>query len=107
MIVAHVRFLPQSNDCGRLTPPRSGYHPQIELDDVQTSCRIESLENTDVMAFGVVHKVELTLLFAQHCAHMLYEGRDVRFFEGSNLVGDGKIVSVTQGGRRWPVCQDN
>ena len=95
MFVAHVTFLcPQRG--GRDTPPRSGYHPQIDAGGVFTSCVIESLGDETIFAFDIAHRVRLRLLFPElyHDHDAFAVGSDVRFYEGSHLVGSGTILEI-------------
>lgn len=90
MWIARVIFLGPEKG-GRFSPPQTGYHPQLEVGDEYTSCRIESLSNVSTFEFDREHEVSLKLLFSENYDQYLHIGSDVRFFEGSKLIGIGKI----------------
>ncbi len=95
MYIAMVMFLgPDSN--GRQSPPMSGYHPQVAVGGVYTSCAIESLDNEATFEFDKEHLVWLRLLFAEEYPQAFSVGDTVRFYEGHHLVGSGTILEAEQ-----------
>jgi hypothetical protein len=76
---------------GRHVPPLSGYHPQIQLGAIMTSCVIESLAGVTVFPFDQPCEVVIRLLFPQEYDHLLQTGMHVRFFEGTKYIGAGYI----------------
>ena len=76
---------------GRTSPPVSGYHPQLQLGDVLTSCVIEATDGTRVFRFDQPYTVQLRLMFPQEYGNRIYRGRAIQLFEGSKCVGEGWI----------------
>jgi hypothetical protein len=93
MFIAQVRF-PGPDNGGRRTPPQSGYHPQIDAGGVYTSCVIESLGDETTFAFDTVYRVSLRLFFPDEYQDAFAVGSDVRFYEGSHLLGSGTILEI-------------
>jgi translation elongation factor EF-Tu-like GTPase len=87
---AVVKFL-FPEDGGRTTPPQSGYRPQLKLGDIQTSCMILSPNDDEgIMSFGKEHYVQLKLIFPEY-QKRITSNMGLEFYEGSRLVGIGKI----------------
>jgi hypothetical protein len=93
MVIARVRFLGPEQG-GRQHPPLPGYHPEVAVRDEFTSCAIESLEDEATFAFDRDHLVSLHLLFPKHYPDAFAVGGQVRFYEGSHLVGSGTILDI-------------
>lgn len=93
MFIAQVVF-PGPDKGGQQTLPQSGYHPQIDAGGVYTSCVIESLGDQTTFAFDTIHRVSLRLLFPDEYLDAFAVGSDVRFYEGSHLVGSGTILEI-------------
>jgi hypothetical protein len=84
-----------TRDCGgRSSPPQSGYHPQISIGEVLTSCRIDSANNEIKFDFDEYHEVYLTLLLPNVYLHHLREGLSFRIYEGAHQVGNGIILQL-------------
>jgi translation elongation factor EF-Tu-like GTPase len=77
---------------GRNTPPMSGLRPQVELAGVHTSCTVDSVDGAPTFSFGIKHRVTLALLHPSRFPGALEAGMVVRLFEGSKLIGLGKVV---------------
>ena len=88
-------------DGGRLSPPRSGYRPQLEIGDELTSCTISD-EMDSVYDFGLIHEVVLSLQFPDRYAHQLKEGDPLVFREGSKKIGEGRISTILPTGLGRP-----
>ncbi|MGO8948513.1 MAG: hypothetical protein ACLQUY_12805 [Ktedonobacterales bacterium] len=93
MFIALVTFLGPDKG-GRRTCPESGYHPQIDTGGEYTSCIIESLDGETSFAFDIPHRVALRLMFSDLYQDKFSVGSDVRFYEGSRLVGTGTILEA-------------
>jgi hypothetical protein len=76
---------------GRHIPPQSGFHPQIDAGGVHTSCIVEGLSGESVFQFDVETKVLLRLMFPDEYSKHFSIGSEVRLYEGSKLIGKGKI----------------
>lgn len=79
---------------GPRRPPLPGYHPQVAVRNEFTSCAIESLEDEATFAFDHDHLVSLHLLFPKHYPDAFAVGGQVRFYEGTRLVGRGTILDI-------------
>jgi hypothetical protein len=88
---AKIVFLDRENG-GRSIPPQTGYHPQIDLGSVHTSCYVENLGTDTIFEFGCEHDVALTLMFPELYGGILSAGSPVRLYEGGKLVGSGTII---------------
>ena len=89
---ARIRFL-TTDEGGRSAPPRSGYHPQLKLGDIYTSCFVKTLFGHEEQCFelGREYEVELELLFP-HYAHLVPETDECELYEGSRLVASGRFL---------------
>ena len=93
-MIAQILFWDAQNG-GRLTPPHSGFHPQIEISGVYTSFWVESLTGVEVFEFGKEYPVLLRPLLAQYNG-ALKVGDAVKLFEGSKQIGKGVIVDMSR-----------
>ncbi len=93
MFVAEVEFLGIARG-GRTTPPQSGFRPQIEAGDVHTSCVVEAMDGESVFEFDKEYRVLLRMLYPEEYGTRLSIGSRVRLFEGSRLIGQGRIIDV-------------
>lgn len=83
---------------GRPTPPQSGFHPQLELEQEYTSWTVESVvDGVETMPFDIEHEVRLIPLFPERVGASLAPGDEVRLFEGSRLIGKGIVTNVLRG----------
>lgn len=89
---AEISFLSQK-DGGRISPPRSGYRPQMEIGGESTSCIFESSE-VETFEAGKIYLLSGTLLFPDHYLHRLSSGDPVVLKEGSRRVAEGRIVRM-------------
>lgn len=95
---AIIKFL-GNEEGGRITPPMSGFRPQIKIGNETTSCIIQLLDdnsNESIMSLGIEHKVSIQLVFEKIYSEklncMLAEGNNaIELYEGSKLIGIGKI----------------
>lgn len=80
---------------GRETPPMTGIHPQIKIDDYYTSCKMDSIDGEDTFNFGVHHLVNLTF-FVYPELHLpkLYKGFKFNILEGTHCIGNGIILEM-------------
>jgi translation elongation factor EF-Tu-like GTPase len=81
-----------SKDGGRITPPQSGFRPQVEIGSVHTSCMIEGTDENVVFVFGVEHEVLLTLMHPGQFSNAFRRGDLVTFFEGQKKIGMATIL---------------
>ena len=79
---------------GRLSPPRSGFRPQIDVGGTHTSCVVESLVGSELLEFGKEHRVAIRLMFPSQYPNAFNVGDSVRLFEGSKLIGTGTVVEL-------------
>lgn len=93
MYVARVVFFGPSKG-GRSTPPRSGYHPHVDVGGITTSCSIEHAEQDHVFEFDHEYTVSLRLMFPEEYGHRLAVGSTVHFYEGSRLIATGDIIGM-------------
>ena len=77
---------------GRLSPPKTGFRPQIEMHGIHTSCVVDSLEGEELFLFERAHRVSLNLMFPEQYTDAFKIGDTVNLYEGSKLIGSGKIV---------------
>jgi len=91
MAKAMLTFL-SAEEGGRIKAPQSGFHPQIDLGHVQTSCVVESLEGETVFGFEREHLVSLKLIFDKQYSWLPTVGDLVRLFEGDKLIGTGRVI---------------
>lgn len=91
MFIAEITFFGTEKG-GRHNPPQTGYHPQIDIRGIHTSCVIESLGEEEVFAFDKEHLVSLKLMFPDRYHGALNVGDAVSLYEGNRLIGTGKIV---------------
>lgn len=94
MVIARVTF-PGPDQGGRQTPPRSGYHLQVAIGGVYTSCVLDSLDGEVIFALGRAYRVSLRLLFPERYPDAFAVGTSLRFYEGSHLVGSGVVLEIT------------
>jgi len=82
---------------GRTRAPQSGYHPQLRLGDVYTSCVIYVDDDTDtVFAFDHEHFVRLRLMSPQFYEDRLHVGDTLRWYEGSKQVAEGLLIQIME-----------
>ena len=93
MFIARIVFFGPSKG-GRTTPPRSGYHPQLDVGGTYTSCIIEHSEHEYVFAFDHEYEVFLQLMFPEDYGHDLTVGSPVHLYEGDRLVASGVITDA-------------
>jgi hypothetical protein len=97
MFVARVIFF-GADKGGRYNPPQSGFHPQIDVGDgIYTSCIVESIGDDHIFSFDKEFEVLLKLIFPEQYEKNLSEGSEVRLYEGSKLIGQGKIINQRVG----------
>ena len=89
---AELSFLPEQ-DGGRLSPPCSGYRPQIQIGEESTSCKVES-DDVEVFELGEIYVVGLTLMFPERYLHRLSRGDRVVLLEGDRKVAAGRILEL-------------
>lgn len=90
MYKARVTFW---GDGGRSKPPHTGYHPQIKIGSVFTSCIIDAAPGTSVFAFDKEYEVKLRLMSPELCGERLHVGDQTHFFEGSKQVASGVVIA--------------
>ena len=104
MIYASVRFLDEGEG-GRVNPPQPGYHPQLKIGALMTSCVIESCdENLTTFSFKKHHNVSLRLMFEKEVEastvrelHALFpRGSQVEFYEGSRKIAEGRVIEIPE-----------
>lgn len=80
---------------GRKTYVKSGYRPHIKFsfDDYLTSGQQKYI-GTEYVFPGDIVNAEIDLLSAEYFSGKLKENMDFEFYEGSNLIGIGKIISI-------------
>ncbi len=95
MFLAEVTFWGPDND-GRINPPESGFHPQLHVDDILTSCLIESTDkDLKYFRFNIPYEVILSPMLLDVCKRKLTEGSEVIIFEGNKKIGEGKILLIS------------
>lgn len=96
MFIANVRFLSPEQG-GRRTPPQSGYHPQVKVGAVYTSCEIRNSDTAVVFEFDKEYRVVLRLLLPELYGHLIAPGSLLSFYEGHHLVGKGIVLERQEG----------
>jgi hypothetical protein len=79
---------------GRTNPPCSGYRPLIQIDDVYTSCLVESTSGEEVFEFDREYLVSLKLFFDETYGGRLQIGGAVNLYEGKKQIGKGVVIDV-------------
>ena len=78
---------------GRITPPQTGYRPQIEIEDVHTSCTVTAIDNTvTVFDFDIEYVVKLDLMFKEMYGGKLKVGDSVKLYEGNKQIAEGIVI---------------
>lgn len=99
MFLAKVTFWGQEKG-GRLTPPQSGFRPQIQAGDVHTSCTVTSVDDTIIIFnFNKLTSVYLKLMYPDEYGDKLVVGDKVRLFEGNKQIAEGTILEKCEMGR--------
>ena len=80
---------------GRTNPPLTGYRPHIKLNDVFTSCIVESTSGEEVFEFDKEHLVSIKLCFPETYGKYIHSGDTVNLFEASKQIGTGVIVDAS------------
>lgn len=93
MFLARVIIFRPQHDSGDWRP-RPGYHPQVDVGGVLTSCKIESLGGESEFEFDREYVVRLRLLLPDLYGSRFVVGSDLTFYEGSRLVGRGTVIAV-------------
>ncbi len=94
MYEAKVTFWGQDKG-GRFSTPQPGFRPQIEIDDVQTSCIVDAQDTTvKVFEFDKSYVVNLKLMYQEVYAGKLKFNDPVRLFEGSKQIAEGTITKT-------------
>lgn len=93
MVIAIVMFF-SSDKGGRITPPLSGFRPQVEIGDTHTSCTVKSREGVDTFSFDKEYQVSLEPLFPARYPNAFTVGEVVRLYEGNKLIASGKVVEI-------------
>lgn len=93
MPLARVKFFDAAGG-GRLTPPESGFRPQIGINELHTSCTVESVEGKRTFPFNTEHRVSLKLMFPERYLDAFHVNDFVRFYEGNKIIGKGVIVEL-------------
>jgi hypothetical protein len=92
-MLARLIFLGPNNN-GRSSSPLPGYHPQLRIDEVQTSCAIYPVDlSVQIFEFDRDYDVTLHLLFTEY-AGRLHPGDRLEFFEGFRKVAFGTLLSI-------------
>ena len=80
---------------GRSTPAKSGYRPHIKFDfDENLTSGRQIFIGRELVFPGEYVDAEITILSPELFEHKLFEGLDFKFFEGSHLIGTGKILHI-------------
>lgn len=90
---ASIFFL-STGSGGRLTAPQSGFHPQVDLGGVHTSCIVESLDGETLFSLGEEHKVSLKLMFPNQNQNPFKLAQVINLYEGDKRIGVGKITEL-------------
>ena len=91
MFTAKVLFFGPDRG-GRFTPPQPGYHPQVKIGDIYTSCEITSLDEKVAFEFNIEYLVVFRLLFPEQSSGHLSVGSAVWFYEGHHAIGQGVVL---------------
>jgi hypothetical protein len=93
-VMARIRFLTPIEG-GRKTMPKSGYHPQLKLGELYTSCYVRALDGQEDEWFelGKEYDVRLELLFPEHYASLMPLAGECELYEGNRLVARGRFLS--------------
>ena len=92
--IATLTYLTKESG-GRKTPVFSNYRPQIkfESDEMQTSGQ-QIFIDREIVFPGDTVDAEIKIISAEHFANKLTEGMSFEFYEGSKLIGTGKIKRI-------------
>ena len=78
---------------GRDTPPKPGYHPQLDVGGMHTSCVVTPQDSTIAcFSFDIEYAVSLELMLEEVYRGRLGIGDVAKLFEGSRQVAEGKIT---------------
>ena len=93
-LVATVEFWGKERG-GRNNPPTSGYHGQIDLGDVQTSC-VFDVADAEEKNFDLNHPVSAIIFPMMPSEYGSFFKRDSVYpiCEGSHRVGTAKILEI-------------
>lgn len=91
--LANIVFFSREHG-GRFTPPESGFHPQIQIGEEYTSCKIDRIGYEKTFSFNMLVKVNLTLLLPEIYFQRLYEGLSFEIFEGAHHIGSGTVLKL-------------
>lgn len=92
MYLAEVEFFDAERG-GRITPPLSGYSPQVKIGGILSSCRIESVDNAvQEFIFNKKYVVNITLVFEKLLSDEFHVGDKLEFYEGSKKVAEGVVT---------------
>ena len=82
-------------DGGRKTPALSGYRPQVKFQftEMQTSGN-QSFIDKDIVYPGETVRAYIKLGSPHLFEHLLYEGMEYEFREGSHIIGTGTIITI-------------
>lgn len=85
----------KSEESGRNTPASSGYRPLtvFNFDDFMTSGSQKYI-GSDLAFPGDLVNAEISLLSADYFKGKLKENMGFKFYEGSNLIGTGRILKI-------------
>ena len=88
-------FFKTEKEGGRKTYAKSGYRPHIvfNFDDYKTSGQ-QNYIGTEYAFPGDIINAEITLLSSEYFKGKLKEDKEFKFYEGSNLIGTGKILKI-------------
>jgi translation elongation factor EF-Tu-like GTPase len=80
---------------GRITPAKSGYRPHIKFDiDENLSSGRQIFIGRELVFPGEYVDAEITILSPELFENKLFKGLEFKFFEGSKIIGTGKILHI-------------
>ncbi len=97
---AELRFL-SASEGGRFSSPESGFHPQLKIGELKTSCTVFiSDPSIRSFTFGDLHSVKLQLMFNEEVekftghsiAEIFTDGCLIELYEGNKKIAEGRVV---------------
>ena len=101
-------FFKSDESGGRKTYAKSGYRPQIEFnfDSYKTSGQ-QIYIGTNYAFPGDIVNAEITLLSSEYFEGKLQVEKGFKFYEGSSIIGTGKILKLVNKKLEKDICQSS
>lgn len=92
--IAELNYLKTENG-GRKTQANSGYRPQVKFDFTEnTSSGFQTFIGKESVNPGEKVIAKIKVLSPRFFDKQLYEGKEFKFVEGKQIIGNGKIIEI-------------